>query len=150
MTTEDDFQAALDACPDDWQTRIVLADWLEDRSDPRAEGFRALGMLRKVPLIGRDRRATWLREMGADIGFVGPSYLPLDWHELGGAWIWYDSRREAEDAAARTFVCLPPERRAELLDRQHTPGGNGTPPGRAVSTPTHDQSVSVIGATTSN
>ena len=33
MTTEDDFQRALDANPDDWQTRLVFADWLEDRGD---------------------------------------------------------------------------------------------------------------------
>lgn len=32
MTTEDDFQAALDANPDDWQTRLVFADWLEEHA----------------------------------------------------------------------------------------------------------------------
>jgi uncharacterized protein (TIGR02996 family) len=30
MTTEDDFQAALDANPGDWQTRLVFADWLQE------------------------------------------------------------------------------------------------------------------------
>ncbi len=30
MTTEDDFQTALDAAPDDWQTRLVFADWLDE------------------------------------------------------------------------------------------------------------------------
>jgi uncharacterized protein (TIGR02996 family) len=49
MTTEEDFQAALDADPDDWQTRLVFADWLQDRGDERAEGYRALGVLRRVP-----------------------------------------------------------------------------------------------------
>ena len=49
MTTEDDFQAALDDDPDDWQTRLVFADWLQERGDPRAEGYRALGVLRRVP-----------------------------------------------------------------------------------------------------
>ena len=43
VTTEDDFQRALDKNPDDWQTRLVFADWLEERDDPRAEGYRALG-----------------------------------------------------------------------------------------------------------
>ena len=43
MTTEDDFQAALDANPNDWQTRLVFADWLDERGDVRASGYRALG-----------------------------------------------------------------------------------------------------------
>lgn len=34
MTTEDDFQAALDANPSDWQTRLVFADWLDEREYP--------------------------------------------------------------------------------------------------------------------
>ncbi len=38
MTTEEDFQAALDLHPDDWQTRLVFADWLQDRSDSPADG----------------------------------------------------------------------------------------------------------------
>jgi uncharacterized protein (TIGR02996 family) len=49
VTTEEDFQAALDADPNDWQTRLVFADWLQDRGDERAEGYRALGVLRRVP-----------------------------------------------------------------------------------------------------
>ena len=50
MTTEDHFQAALDENPSDWQTRLVLADWLQDRDDPRADGYRVLGRLRRWPL----------------------------------------------------------------------------------------------------
>lgn len=50
MTTEDDFQAALDAIPEDWQTRLVFADWLQENDDPRAEGYRALGAIQKWPL----------------------------------------------------------------------------------------------------
>jgi uncharacterized protein (TIGR02996 family) len=46
MTTEDDFQRALDEHPKDWQTRLVFADWLQDRDDPRAAGYRAMGELR--------------------------------------------------------------------------------------------------------
>jgi uncharacterized protein (TIGR02996 family) len=32
VTTEDDFQAKLDADPSDWQTRLVFADWLEENA----------------------------------------------------------------------------------------------------------------------
>lgn len=49
MTSEDDFQAQLDANPDDWQTRLVFADWLDERGDPRAGGYRALGFHRWRP-----------------------------------------------------------------------------------------------------
>lgn len=48
MTTGDDFQAALDRDPTAWQTRLVFADWLDDRDDSRAEGYRALGALRRL------------------------------------------------------------------------------------------------------
>ncbi|MBN9120212.1 MAG: TIGR02996 domain-containing protein [Planctomycetes bacterium] len=34
MTSEDDFQAALDPDPDDHNTRLVLADRLQERDDP--------------------------------------------------------------------------------------------------------------------
>ena len=132
MTTEDDFNAALDANPKDWQTRLVYADWLQERGDPRAEGYRALGVLRKRP-----------SERGADDWFIGsenaPIYgpgrrqthlhaqLPPDWWSLvrGGeawspgkstnTWRFFSSRRAAEDAQALAFAELPPERRAELL-----------------------------------
>lgn len=56
MTTEDDFQAALDANPKSWQTRLVFADWLQERGDERAEGYRALGALRKRPHCVRSKR----------------------------------------------------------------------------------------------
>ena len=131
MTTEDDFAAALDANPEDWQTRLVYADWLQERGDPRAEGYRALGVRRLKPATSGFNRANpcW--------GFSHPenSYanqrrrracvLPRDWWEVmdpgvvsrasNASWNWHPSRRTAEDASARAFNQLPPERRAELL-----------------------------------
>lgn len=49
MTTEDDFQNQLDQCPEDHNTRLVFADWLDERNDPRGPGYRALGMCRVYP-----------------------------------------------------------------------------------------------------
>jgi uncharacterized protein (TIGR02996 family) len=140
MTTEDDFQRALDANPDDWQTRLVLADWLEERGDPRAEGYRALGMMRlkPFPCAPRDTKPKQVRRKRhfyGDVSRVGPEYgdttdysaclLPSDWlAELkswdveNGAyrWVWVKGgRRKAEDAATLAFAKLPAERRAELL-----------------------------------
>lgn len=133
MTTEDDFHAALDANPEDHQTRLVFADWLQKRDDPRAEGYRALGVLGKQP-SQRTEEKDWF--VGTeDAPSFGPgrdeSYIraqfPPDWWTLVGSgdpwgpgqstntWRFFPTRREAEDAAALAFAKLPPERRAELL-----------------------------------
>jgi uncharacterized protein (TIGR02996 family) len=132
VTTEDDFHAALDADPHDWQTRLVFADWLQDRNDPRAEGYRALA-------VGRNRTDTTTNH-GVTVAFhwwsrdwvLGkyPNYehtwvpvsLPTDWFVLinkgtrnGPHRRDYTTRRGAEDAAALAFAKLPPARRAEIL-----------------------------------
>lgn len=132
MTTEDDFQRALDADPGDWQTRMVFADWLEDRGDRRAEGYRALG-------LGRHRTDTtttnsvheafhWWQREWTFANYTGyqsiwaPVSLNREWFALirGGKRDGqyrrdFTARRAAEDAAARAFAKLPAARRAELL-----------------------------------
>jgi uncharacterized protein (TIGR02996 family) len=135
VTTEDDFQAALDAHPDDWQTRLVFADWLQERGDPRAEGYRALGVLKKRPFVcGFDNETTggwagaaWFTVEGH--GEKKAFSLPSDWFKkvkgLRGDQIyvpWYEndlkryaSRRKVEDVVARAFAKLPAEYRAKLL-----------------------------------
>jgi uncharacterized protein (TIGR02996 family) len=137
VTTEDDFNAALDADPEDWQTRLVFADWLQERGDPRAEGYRALGILRMAPLSSdysgvfqkRLRHWRWVYHWDNNDRWVkmrerqeaGDAHvLPAVWSaranrtgsalDLGGA-----VRREVEDAAARAFSKLPAECRAGLL-----------------------------------
>lgn len=127
MTTEDDFQAALDAHPEDWQTRLVFADWLEERDDPRAEGYRALGELRIHTLCNNLYPTWWNRSAEESSGS-----LPADWfaqiveagayHELRCrmgttqyVWVDFEARRAAEDAAALAFARLPAARRVELL-----------------------------------
>lgn len=125
MTTEDDFQAALDANPKDWQTRLVFADWLEERNDPRAEGYRALGVLRLRPSPGHhygkplhDRPERWWARASSESEHKY-RHLPADWYRLvddsGLSLTSFRGRRKAEDAAARAFAKLPAERRAELL-----------------------------------
>ncbi len=86
MTTEDDFQAALDANSDDWQTRLVFADFLEERGDGRAAGYRALGMLRVRPLprscgvIYYYLAARYL-ESKAVCSHLYANGLPVDWFD---------------------------------------------------------------------
>lgn len=123
MTTEDDFQNALDAHPHDWQTRLVFADWLQEHNDPRADGYRALGKLNHVPL--RTDKEQWV--LGRDDNRGANPFLddrrctlPADWF-LGLAvkedhfWVFFPTRRSIEDAAALAFAKLPAARRAELL-----------------------------------
>jgi uncharacterized protein (TIGR02996 family) len=133
VTTENDFQSALDAHPDDWQTRLVFADWLQDRGDPRADGYRALGVLRKRAsrelrghlgpnqrrVFGRIEKNSWGKSEE-----YGASCLPGDWYAIMFArhdearrtelWCYFTTRHEAEDAAGIADFQLPPERRAEL------------------------------------
>lgn len=121
MTSEDDFQAMLDADPSDWSTRLIFADWLDDRGDPRAEACRALGVLRLAPF--RTDRARWVwwnaglyaREQR------GCSHLPRDWYGMIGKakshprFCRWSKRLIAEKNAILAFAKLPAERRAELL-----------------------------------
>lgn len=129
MTTEDDFQNTLDATPDAHHVRLVFADWLQDRGDKRAEGYRALGVLRRIPFGSRrrdvlTRYGEWYAEFYDAEGFDPQSDLPTDWfRRLRGKPAWstrgkkgWATRREAEDAAATAFAKLSAARRAELLN----------------------------------
>jgi uncharacterized protein (TIGR02996 family) len=128
MTTEDDFQSALDADPTDWQTRLVFADWLEERGDPRGPGYRALA-LRRWRSYQPHRGGYWTVGNYRANTRDDVSDLPDDWflhvwnatprssrtQAAMGRWIAVDTRREAEDAAARAFAKLATERQNELL-----------------------------------
>lgn len=131
MTTEDDLQAMLDANPADHMTRLILADFLQDRDDPRAEGYRALGVSETWPTHYHGDTPP---PSGFDLEGHFPAWkegrtdardeLPRDWFyemERVGDSHWSGSihcgptRRAIEDAAALAFAKLPAERRAELL-----------------------------------
>lgn len=128
MISEDDFQRMLDAKPDDWQTRLVFADWLQDRDDPRAEGYRAIGVNRMY-FCNRfaHGRKKWIPSQPASIFrrihgcLAGPRQVPLDWFHLvegsvaSTGWVTFPNRRAAEEAAVRAFLRLPERRRTELL-----------------------------------
>jgi uncharacterized protein (TIGR02996 family) len=135
VTTEDDFQAALDARPSDWQTRLVFADWLQERDDPRAEGYRALGHLRAYPVLiqmesSADEPGAWYFIFG-NLGnaLARPRWtlclVPEPWfqkltkkHERNqnDYWRYYDDRRAADDDAARAYAKLSAKRRAEVRE----------------------------------
>lgn len=125
MTTEDDFQRLLDVNPEDHHTRLILADFLEDRGDVRGPGYRAMGELRLYP----SRRSLYDMKKGR----YTDTYV-WSWHEVvtgrpyasGLKMIWFSkiahprygtnrypwsSRREAEDAAAIAFSLIPLNKR---------------------------------------
>jgi uncharacterized protein (TIGR02996 family) len=128
MTTEEDFRTALDANPDDHQPRLVVADWLQESDDKRADGYRALGQLRVSPchfgsgIFDADAR-TKLRASGLyrdkwrcaspDETFR-PHFLPGGWFPAARVRL-FPTRREAEDAAALAFGKRSPKRQAERL-----------------------------------
>jgi uncharacterized protein (TIGR02996 family) len=134
MTTEEDFQTALDANPEDWHTRLVFADWLDERADPRAAGYRALGTVRRRSYVcgfdndstGRWQGTGWMAVIdgGDDEAFT----IPKDWFDaikglgkdkryrpLYGARTRKRTRRQIEDAVALAFARLPAARQVELL-----------------------------------
>jgi uncharacterized protein (TIGR02996 family) len=149
VTTEDDFNAALDAHPDDHHTRMVFADWLQERGDERAEGYRALGVGRRYPVSVRMAVPPWHGKRAWVFGGADndpPEHqrhclLSVDWLkfiERGKGcdehWQWRRrlKRREAEDAAALAFAKLPAERRTELLAA--SPSDDKPPPKRPKKT----------------
>jgi uncharacterized protein (TIGR02996 family) len=142
VTTEDDFQRALDANPRDWHTRLVFADWLQDRSDPRADGLRAIALNKRYPLSARVAglgvNGCWWHR--GPFGAKMHNEIPDDWFALLPAGVGSDSfwpvfahdsnsllsRCDCESALARAFADLPPERQAELLSAP-IPSGEDPP-----------------------
>lgn len=130
-TTEDDFHRMLDANPDDHHTRLVFADWLQERGDPRAEGYRALGKVRVRPWdqdLGEqyNNEPGYTHSQNQQVVAGDPRYvahaLPYDWfRQIEGdnsnpSWTFHNSRRDAEDAAAIAFTQLPQKRKAEIIN----------------------------------
>jgi uncharacterized protein (TIGR02996 family) len=124
MTTEDYFWQMLADNPDDSHTRLVFADWLEERGDDRAEGMRALGELKIRP-----HYYTSSKEYGYDMWPTDDYYkhceLPIDWFRLmqephtGKFWGGYvrtaTTVKGIESSAAIAFGQLPVEQQQKYL-----------------------------------
>jgi len=101
-------QALLDDRPEDWDTRLVLADALEEAGSPLAAGYRWLARARKRPRYSVATRTwDWWPEKGYE--FDDPESNvpePVLKHLTRTAdhWVEYPSRREAEDQAAAAFA----------------------------------------------
>lgn len=121
MHTESDFQDALDLDINNWQLRLVFADWLQEQGDRRAAGYRALGRLRLYPL-NESRRHSFLNDRASD--HHKQHILPTEWRKallwhsnapLCGMVMDWPTRKKAEDDVALAFLLLPPERQQELM-----------------------------------
>jgi uncharacterized protein (TIGR02996 family) len=131
MNTENDFQDAIDAHPDDLDLRRVFADWLQEHNDQRADGYRALATQHSIlcDYQAPPYRAYiyWVPDETAIVfprdGSVGTKRcfsLAPDWYAAltanhAPSYVRYASRRDAENAAAQAFTLLPAERRHSLL-----------------------------------
>jgi uncharacterized protein (TIGR02996 family) len=89
MNEEHSFLEDIRSSPDDWATRLVFADWLEERGDPRGELLRLTCMLTQTAkLRGRARLEARLRKLLAEgLQPVGPF---------------------VSNALGMRFACIPP------------------------------------------
>lgn len=115
MTTEDDFQRKIDRRVTDYHTRLVLADFLDDRGDPRAEGYRAMSKLRRRPIKRKGRLSmkapwTWFDDEKAVMP-AGPDDLPRCWY----------MRLDKIDAKVRRLMSEAQIDRAEAVARVAEP-----------------------------
>ncbi len=89
MTEDESFLAEIIAAPDDDGPRLVYADWLEERGDPRAEFIR---MQCEEARLGECKRRTDLRRRAklflqrygrdwtAELGATGPEFRDPEYH----------------------------------------------------------------------
>lgn len=132
LDEEKAFQDHLDKYPDDHNHRMVFADWLQERGDPRAEGYRAMGQLRKNAVQSRySPTTTWLwgNKSNSSYAYEPSGALPDVWLKRVGNnhptygndvnntknWRYHTSRRNAEDAAALAFAKIPRYIKTKLL-----------------------------------
>lgn len=111
-------------------TKLVFADWLADRDDPRAEGYRIMAAQGiypfAYPTMDGPKARTWRTDSGLP-NQVMPHMLPRAWFDAlkGGErtssldYKTYESRREAEDAAAAAFATLSEEDKLIALAMPH-------------------------------
>lgn len=99
---------------------LVLADWLDERGDPEAEGWMALGRLGKVPSPGSFGTTNfWWGETRAWRAAEWEHVLVRRWaNEIGtltNSAAFFPSRSSALAAAAQAFEGLADEVKREIL-----------------------------------
>lgn len=70
-TEEESFLVTLEETPYDWTTRLIYADWLEERNDPRGVGMRVVAQLQLLTWRRSDAKWTtchWLWDFSRNTG----------------------------------------------------------------------------------
>ena len=144
MNDETAFQDAIDKDLENWDLRLIFADWLGDHDQDREMGYRAIVANRIVgsntcTMDWATGRFDWMPNAPStffESGSFPHKKLPGDWYaaldgfeELSGShnpdlalvkngkhkWKTYENRRAAENALARDFLKLHPWRQKQLL-----------------------------------
>lgn len=126
MTSEEDFQKSLNRNPADHLTRLVFADYLEELGDPRADGYRALGLLQLSPLPskaypgkcywGNGGYTRWTCNESENFkGHLLPKWWAMKLPNPDITWRKFESRRSADDTAADSWRFVSPTKREEIL-----------------------------------
>jgi uncharacterized protein (TIGR02996 family) len=112
MTDERAFQAGLDQNPANHELRLVFADWLEERGDWRAAGYRFMGERRKYPqyfihrLKGQPPDWNWRLQpvVGADADVAELFELIEGYQHSTEIWKEFATRIDAEEALCRAIL----------------------------------------------
>jgi uncharacterized protein (TIGR02996 family) len=107
MTGEQFFRSALDVRPEDMALRLLFAEWLEERGDYRAQGFRWMSRLGKWPFwLPSSRRWSWTHPANT---FPYHNHLSRELYDLlpeenDSDWKKYVTLQEAEEALCRILA----------------------------------------------
>lgn len=83
MTDESAFLRSLSYRPKEWQRLLVFADWLQDRDDPRADGYRVLGQFHLCPWrFHGTKNWAWWRDSYLPGRANDAARLPFVWFRL--------------------------------------------------------------------
>lgn len=116
MTSEEDFDRLLDKRPSDYLTRLIYSDWLEERNDPRAKGYIALGKLKRKTQ-GKGWQFMWSSDREIKIDWRRKYVLPKKWFFILQPELAFngDTRKRAEDLAALAFSKLDLDTQESIL-----------------------------------
>jgi uncharacterized protein (TIGR02996 family) len=104
------FHRHLDAAPADSAARLLLAEWLDERGDWRASGYRWMGECAKRPWMG-DGRPTWFNDRRGVRRHAPEDIGPDIFEKIAGGqrsvrvgWVDFDTRHAAEEALAAALT----------------------------------------------
>jgi uncharacterized protein (TIGR02996 family) len=112
MTTPTDERFFRDALADDVAdsaARLLLAEWLEERGDRRAAGFRWMGRHHKYPYFlpaSRKWSCTSLRNADPVHNHLPPRLYKALGQEVDSDWKKYALELDAEEDLARTIAAM--------------------------------------------